>query len=342
MTDDIEIIHSPLEQTYSGEGHALHIQIYRSEGEPWILEVEDELGTSTVWSEPFATDQAALDAALLEIQAEGVHHFVTTAQQEAKAAEPELLRRLESSRRTSPASHAQNMMLPLSDEELDELEHILLYEMEGDEGMTLDILDGYLHAIVIGPETLMPQQWLPKVWGENNGNMLPPASDMDQLNHVVGLVMRHFNSIVYNFEHNPPELAPIWSNYTSAFGEHEDAESWAYGFCEGVKLNPKAWQALFNDPEGMRGYRPIGLLGADDFSDDQDELTRTPMQREALSKEIIESLKHIHAYWLPVRQAVQEREQSQRMRTKVGRNDSCPCGSGKKFKKCCGVPSELH
>lgn len=24
--------------------------------------------------------------------------------------------------------------------------------------------------------------------------------------------------------------------------------------------------------------------------------------------------------------------------TKAGRNDPCPCGSGKKFKKCCGVP----
>jgi uncharacterized protein YecA (UPF0149 family) len=22
---------------------------------------------------------------------------------------------------------------------------------------------------------------------------------------------------------------------------------------------------------------------------------------------------------------------------KVGRNDTCPCGSGKKYKKCCGV-----
>ncbi|MCJ7501118.1 SEC-C domain-containing protein, partial [bacterium] len=22
---------------------------------------------------------------------------------------------------------------------------------------------------------------------------------------------------------------------------------------------------------------------------------------------------------------------------KVGRNEPCPCGSGKKFKKCCGV-----
>jgi preprotein translocase subunit SecA len=25
----------------------------------------------------------------------------------------------------------------------------------------------------------------------------------------------------------------------------------------------------------------------------------------------------------------------QRVRGKVGRNDYCPCGSGKKFKKCC-------
>jgi uncharacterized protein YecA (UPF0149 family) len=23
-------------------------------------------------------------------------------------------------------------------------------------------------------------------------------------------------------------------------------------------------------------------------------------------------------------------------RQKIGRNDPCPCGSGKKFKKCCG------
>ena len=25
---------------------------------------------------------------------------------------------------------------------------------------------------------------------------------------------------------------------------------------------------------------------------------------------------------------------------KVGRNDNCPCGSGKKFKRCCGVGHE--
>ncbi len=26
------------------------------------------------------------------------------------------------------------------------------------------------------------------------------------------------------------------------------------------------------------------------------------------------------------------------MKREVGRNDPCPCGSGKKFKKCCGSP----
>jgi preprotein translocase subunit SecA len=25
--------------------------------------------------------------------------------------------------------------------------------------------------------------------------------------------------------------------------------------------------------------------------------------------------------------------------SRVGRNDPCPCGSGKKYKKCCGVNS---
>jgi uncharacterized protein YecA (UPF0149 family) len=27
---------------------------------------------------------------------------------------------------------------------------------------------------------------------------------------------------------------------------------------------------------------------------------------------------------------------------KVGRNDPCPCGSGKKYKKCCGDPTKDH
>ena len=32
----------------------------------------------------------------------------------------------------------------------------------------------------------------------------------------------------------------------------------------------------------------------------------------------------------------------QRETDKAGRNDPCPCGSGKKFKQCCGSPEKLN
>jgi hypothetical protein len=41
--DDIQLIHSPLTQTYSADGHTLQIEIYRGAGSLWILEIVDEL-----------------------------------------------------------------------------------------------------------------------------------------------------------------------------------------------------------------------------------------------------------------------------------------------------------
>ncbi len=342
MTDDIELIYSVLTQTYSADGHTLRIQIYRSQGGPWILEIEDELGTSTVWDDPFDCDKAALEAAFAAIEKDGVDRFVGSAQQAAKEAKPELLRKLAQMKPTALSIDTANMMEPLTDAELDGLDQFLL-DAEVEEGMTLDMLDGYLHAIAIGPETVMPSQWLPKVWGQEDGAMVPSAPDMDQAHHMLGLVMRHYNSIILGFEQRPPVLAPLWGTVQYATtGELDDAEAWAYGFAEGVKLSRAAWQPLFDDPQGQRWYRPIGLLGAENFAPDQDELTRTPEQRAALAAAIEDSLRHIHAFWLPLRHAVAKRQHAQRISTKVGRNEPCPCGSGKKFKKCCGVPSKPH
>jgi uncharacterized protein len=45
------------------------------------------------------------------------------------------------------------------------------------------------------------------------------------------------------------------------------------------------------------------------------------------------------AYWLPQRKRAST---LRREVPKVGRNDDCPCGSGKKFKKCCGAEGRLH
>ncbi len=340
MTEDIDIFHSPLEQTYSADGHTVRIQIYRSPDSQWILEVVDERGTSIVWDDQFATDKAALEEAFSSIESEGIASFITKADNEVNTAEPELLRALAQNFQPS-TQEMRDMMAALSEEELEELEQFLLYGVENDEGMTLDTLDGYLHAIAIGPQTVMPSQWLPKVWGEDS-LMMPPMDNIDQLNHILGLIMRHYNSIIHGFEHQPPFVAPHWDTHKTDIAEFEDAKGWAYGFTLGVQLNTAAWKPLLDSPQGQQWYRPIGLLGEDEFSGDQDELTRTPEQREQLALQIEDGLVNIHAFWLPLREAIYERETSQRLRSKIGRNEPCPCGSGKKFKKCCGSAAELH
>ncbi|GKT25211.1 UPF0149 family protein [Acidovorax sp. SUPP3334] len=341
MTDEIELIHSPLTQTYRADGHTLHIQIYRSSDSPWVLEVEDELGTSTVWEDPFETDKAALETALLAIESEGIRKFVVDAHEAAQDAAPDQLHALAQQGAAPAPLGVNDLFVPLTEEELAELDQFLLHELETEEGMTLDTLDGYLHAIAIAPEFIHPDQWLPKVWGYGDA-MMPPMPSLDAFNRLLGLVMRHYNGIVSGFAAQPPMLSPIWGIRATDHGEFDDAEMWAYGFCEGVQLNRPAWQPLLRDPEGQRWYRPIGLLGEGEFSADQDALTRTPQQRHALAADIGPSLLQIHAFWLPVRHAASERQPFQRSGHKVGRNEPCPCGSDKKFKKCCGAPSKLH
>jgi uncharacterized protein len=93
-----------------------------------------------------------------------------------------------------PIHAVQSMVTPftpLSEDEFNELDHFLLFEVDTDEGMTFDMMDGFLHAIAVGPTTLQPKLWLPKIWGTKE--MMPPMDSIEQLNHVLGLVMRHYN-----------------------------------------------------------------------------------------------------------------------------------------------------
>jgi uncharacterized protein len=347
--DSYDLVHSPLERTLSGEGHTLRIAIYRGADEPdWILEIEDETGTSTVFDKRFASDQTALDAALAEIEAEGgIHHFCTNGQADALAREVEMFAKLDALNDGPAAasdSAPQDLGKPLSEAELEALEHFLVHAVPIEyDSMTLDMLDGFLHALAIGPETVMPGQWLPHVWGlEEEGEVMPPVGSLERANQVLGLIMRHYNSIISQLQTQPDSLQPIFGTDVSQEGEYEDAGMWANGFLEGVKLSQSAWQPLLDSPDGQHWFEPLRLMGDDDFLTTHLEQVTTKAQVLALNQDVVNSVLFIHAYWLPLRQAMVERRTAQAMRTKVGRNEPCPCGSGKKFKKCCGSPAELH
>jgi uncharacterized protein len=156
---------------------------------------------------------------------------------------------------------------PLSDNELEALDHFFLNEVDADEAMTFDMLDGYLHAIAIAPITLLPKQWLPNVWG--TGSMMPPMESLDQLNHILGLMMRHCNGVIAGLEADPREISPVWTTRPYRGKEYDEAEGWAHGFVEGMRLCMKAWKPMLDTPEGQAWYRPIGLLGEDDYHPEQ-------------------------------------------------------------------------
>ena len=229
---------------------------------------------------------------------------------------------------------------PLSDDELQELDHFLLHEVEAEETMTLDVMDGYLHAIAIGPTTIYPRQWLPPIWG---GQSMVPAMDaLERVNHILGLVMRHYNGIIAGFDRHPPAISPIWSTLIERGHVYDEAESWCLGFIEGMQLCWKDWQPMLETPQGQKWFRPIDVLGGEDDSDARMELIKTPARRSKLAQQIPASILAMHAYWLPFREAVHERETAKVLQDKVGRNDPCPCDSGEKFKKCCGAAANLQ
>ena len=74
---DPEIFMSPLCREIIEDGTRIQVDIYRGGDESgWILEVIDEENASTVWDDPFATDQEALDEVMKVIEQDGIRSFL--------------------------------------------------------------------------------------------------------------------------------------------------------------------------------------------------------------------------------------------------------------------------
>lgn len=238
-----------------------------------------------------------------------------------------------------------NLQKPLSEAELDELAAFLMSDAVSEDAMTIDVLDGFLTAAVVGPVTLKLSEIYREIWGESEDDA-PVFETMAQAERIMGLIMRHMNSIIHQLQADAGGLNLVFNYYTYEGVEHEDAEGWAYGFMQGVKLKQKEWQPMLDDATGAEMLRPIDLLGSDaDITDEEHLLTETPALRAELADKFADSVVWMYDYWLPYRLAVAERTIAttfERAHPKTGRNDPCPCGSGKKFKKCCGAAADLH
>ncbi|GGC10222.1 hypothetical protein GCM10007205_19120 [Oxalicibacterium flavum] len=222
---------------------------------------------------------------------------------------------------------------PLSDKEFAELDKFLLSDRTADDCMAMDALHGFLTALAIGPEEVPLAEWLPHVWGADE-SATPSFKNEKEYERVVGLIARFMNEIAITLEVAPKEYEPLFCEHEWEGKSVLDAEAWAWGFNEGVNLRAEAWAPIY-DSNVAALMRPIYLLGAEEIEEEELPLVDDPVKAHKLAIEIESAIPEIHRYWLPHRKS--SVKTVQRDAPKTGRNDPCTCGSGKKFKKCCGA-----
>jgi hypothetical protein len=77
MTEDVNLIYSPLNRYIIKDCVEIEICIYKGEPDTvWCLEVIDQFGNSTCWNDQFKTDQEAMDEVLAAIETDGIISFL--------------------------------------------------------------------------------------------------------------------------------------------------------------------------------------------------------------------------------------------------------------------------
>ena len=206
-----------------------------------------------------------------------------------------------------------------------------------DEAMLLEELDGFVAGLLVCPEMIPPSAWLPLVW--NSGGDHPVFEDLAHANKVMGLVKEHYNEVASALFERPGDYAPIFA----IDRRNGDVlwQIWIEGFERAVKLRPAAWLPLMAaDSRTAQAWR--GLMNLTEVAGA--ELRPSREQYDALSASAPDKIAgwvldlndwRLANYQPP---AVLRTEADPLWASaKVGRNDPCPCGSGKKYKRCCGL-----
>ena len=213
---------------------------------------------------------------------------------------------------------------PLADAEMDELDAILMSSSD-DTALELSGLHGFLTAIVSGPETVMPSEWLPIVFGERGFHEFETR---EQVERAIMLVMRLMNEIIATLIEEREAFEPILLENRTTKPPRPYACAWCDGYLEGVLLRAETWQPYIDDVSAIEtAFQTIVQLRGDEPGK---RLYRRAARHEALA----DAATTIHRFFY------NKRKTSRTIRVEavqVGRNDPCSCGSGKKSKKCCGA-----
>lgn len=219
---------------------------------------------------------------------------------------------------------------PLSTAELDRLEQLLVSDIFHEEAMPLDMLHGLFCAVACAPDLIPPSTWLGVALGDN-----PAYETAEQAEEILDLVMRFYSQTVLEMDEGAGITLYVFPDDE---GE-DDLATWCEGFLEGVVLSAADWDEHGEPEEVEELLFPFMLVSgrmreaAEEAGDTVPSLEEEREMRRKAADSIGDSVAAVYSYWLDKRIS---HPPIRHNTAKVGRNDPCPCGSGKKYKSCHG------
>ncbi|EMH4162264.1 YecA family protein [Pluralibacter gergoviae] len=215
---------------------------------------------------------------------------------------------------------------PLNESELEWLDDVLA--RYGNDASIMDVseLDGMLTAILSSPTEIEPADWLVALWGGTQH--VPRWANDRERDRFVNLVLQHMDDIAERLGEYPEQYEPLFGTREEEGQEITIVEEWCFGYMRGAAMAdwsslPQSLQPAL-DAIALHGkeenFSRLESLSAEEYVDSVDAIKPAAL---ALCQYWME-----HPQAAPVRQPVKNEN-------KVGRNDPCPCGSGKKHKSCC-------
>ena len=208
-------------------------------------------------------------------------------------------------------------------------------------------LQGFLFTVVSAPELIPPSRWLPIIFAEEDAGYGSP----DKAQAILGQIMALYNAINAAVLDSPtllPGDCQLRADVLVNFEDDSPIAQWSRGFLRGHEWLEDLWAATV--PEALAEGFDATLMALGFFSSRQmaeDFLAETAdgeSSLETTAEEMHEALPGAVAFYAALGRSIAEsatehdaEEVTSVHHGKVGRNDLCPCGSGNKYKMCCGT-----
>lgn len=222
-----------------------------------------------------------------------------------------------------------------SDQELERLSALLHALPIENMPMTLSELDGYVVGVLACPDMIPPSEWMSHVWGETGEANFP---DQKTAEATVGAVMAHYNSVAEAMTRSP-WIEPIYE--VDPNSDEVMWEPWIDGFTRAMGLRPDAWDRLLAQADEETRTTMIFLMalqeiyaGHSKFTDE--EIDEIDLEAPNLIPNCVATILYQSRPELSRMEPANRSEMPFNAGPRPGRNDPCSCGSGRKYKQCCG------